>query len=129
MLNGRNQWKTTKDEYKKKYFYTNYTMFKLYNVDSPRLKTPEPIFIQDEINNLEKYMKYMQASIKMIPFYPPSQYKFLWPQGEQDKQYWNKIVVEFLKKKHNMDTMREEFLIEMYTGDLSHEPYFIILAL
>jgi len=77
MLNGRNQWKTTKDEYKKKYFYTNYTMFKLYNVDSPRLKTPEPIFIQDEINNLEKYMKYMQASIKMIPFYPPSQYKFL----------------------------------------------------
>ena len=34
-------------------------LYKLYDVSPSRLKTLEPIFIQDEIDNLEKYMKYM----------------------------------------------------------------------
>ena len=42
--------------------------------------------VQDEeMNNLEKYMKYMQASIKTIPFYLPSYYKTIQPQEEYDK--------------------------------------------
>ena len=32
-------------------------------------------------------MKYMQAPVKTISFYPLPQYKSLWPQGEQDEQY------------------------------------------
>ena len=34
-------------------------LYKPYEVNLPGLKTPEPIFIQDEINNLDKYMKFM----------------------------------------------------------------------
>jgi len=34
-------------------------LYKPYNVDPPRPKITEPICIQDEINNLEKYIKYM----------------------------------------------------------------------
>ena len=34
-------------------------IYKLYDVSPFRLKTLELIFIQDEIDNLEKYMKYM----------------------------------------------------------------------
>jgi len=87
------------------------------------------MFIQDEIDNLEKYMKFMQVPIKMIPFYPPPHYKSLWLQEKQDKQYWNEIAIEFLKKKHNADTMRRGFSIEMYSGGPSHEQYFIALIL
>lgn len=42
--------------------------------------------VQDEeMNNLEKYMKYMQTSIKTIPFYLPSYYKTIQPQEEYDE--------------------------------------------
>jgi len=74
-------------------------------------------------------MKFIQAPIQTTPFYPPPYYKSLWPQGEQDKQYWKEIVVAFLKKKHNTDTVRKGFPIEMYTEGLPHEPYLIILTL
>ena len=52
-------------------------LYKLYNVDEPRPKTSEPHFTQDEVNNLDKYMKYMQSPIKTMPFYPPLYYKSL----------------------------------------------------
>jgi len=35
----------------------------------------------------------------------------------------------FLEKKHNTDTMRKGFSIEMYMEGLPHEPYFIVLTL
>jgi len=50
-------------------------LYKPYNVDKPRLKTSKPHFIQDKINNLDKYMKYMQSPVKTMPFYPPPYYK------------------------------------------------------
>ena len=37
-------------------------------------------------------MKYMQVLIQMILFYPPLQYKILWPQEKLDKQYWNEVA-------------------------------------
>ena len=89
-------------------------MYKSYEVDLPRSKTPEPIFIQDEINNLKKYMKFIQALIKTTPFYPPPHYKSLYSQEELDKQYWNKVAVVFLEKKHNANTTRKGFPIKMY---------------
>ena len=62
-------------------------------------------------------------------FYLLPYYKALWPQGEQDEQYWNEIAIKFLKQKHSTDTTRKEFLIEMYIGGPLHEPYFIVLTL
>ena len=104
-------------------------LYKPYEVDLIRPKTHELKFIQDKIENLEKYMKFMQALIQTIPFYLPSHYKSLRPQGEQDEQYWKEIAVAFLKKKYNADITRKGFSIEMYTGGPSHEPYFIVLTL
>lgn len=52
-------------------------LYKLYDDNLPRLKIPEPTFIQDEIGNLKKYIKYMQSSIKTIPFYLLPHYKFI----------------------------------------------------
>ena len=65
----------------------------------------------------------------MVLFYPPPHYKSIWPQEEQDKQFWNKIAIKFFKKKYNTDIIRKKFLIEMYIGELPHKPYFIALTL
>ena len=46
-------------------------LYKPYQVDSPRSKTQKLIFTQDEIDNLEKYIKYMQVLIITTLFYPP----------------------------------------------------------
>ena len=62
-------------------------LYKPYDVDKLRPKTPKPHFIQNEINNLDKYMKYMQSPIKTVPFYPLPYYKSIQPQTEQNEQY------------------------------------------
>ena len=38
-------------------------------------------------------------------------------------------MVAFFEKKYNIDTTRKCFPIEMYIGELPHEPYFIALTL
>jgi len=71
----------------------------------------------------------MQSSVKIMPFYSLLHYKSIWPQGEQDEQYWNEITIVFLENKHNADTTRKGFPIEIYTGGPPYEPYFITLML
>ena len=100
-------------------------LYKSYEVKLSKPRILEPKFIQDEINNLEKYMKFMQLPVQTMPFYSPPHYKTLQLQGEQDEQYWNEIAVAFLEKNYNADTIRKGFPIEMYIGGPPHEPYFI----
>ena len=52
-------------------------LYKHYDTLSKSSKptTPELIFIQDKVNNLNKYMKFLQSPVKTIPFYPPPQFK------------------------------------------------------
>ena len=59
--------------------------YKPYDVNEPRPKTLELTFIQNKIDNLEKYIKYMQVPLKTMPFYPPPYYKSLQSQGKQNK--------------------------------------------
>jgi len=47
-------------------------LYRLYNISPSRPKTTELTFIQNEVNNLDKYMKYMQSLITTILFYPLS---------------------------------------------------------
>jgi len=42
---------------------------------SSRPKTSEPIFIQEEVDNLEKMLKILQSLVKTIPFLLPPYYK------------------------------------------------------
>ena len=107
-------------------------MYKPYNVLSKlsKLKIPELIFVQDEVNNLDKYMKLVQSPVKITSFYLPFYYKSLQPNRKQDMQYWNEITIKFLKQKHNADTTRCGFPIEMYIGEPpSYKLYFITLTL
>ena len=56
-------------------------------------------------------------------------YKSLWPQEETDKQYWNEIMVVFLKWWQNTNISRKGFPINMYSGGLLYKPYFIAMTL
>ena len=50
-------------------------LYKPYNISPQKQKTLELKFIQDEVDNLDKYMKYLQASITTTLFYSPPHYK------------------------------------------------------
>ena len=74
-------------------------------------------------------MKFMQIPVKTMPLYLLPHYKALRFQGEQDKQYWNKIAIVFLEKNHNTDTTRKWFPIKIYIGEPPYKSYFIALTL
>ena len=78
-------------------------LYKLYTIllETSKSKTPKLVFIQDEINNLEKILNILQSLIEIILFFLLSHYKTIWQNLEKDIQYWKKIVVEFIKQKHN----------------------------
>jgi len=57
-------------------------LYKFYNIPLHKSKTPKTTSIQDEIKNLDKYMKYMQLSVKTMLFYLLPHYKSIHPQGE-----------------------------------------------
>jgi len=53
-------------------------LYKPYGIlsKSSKSKMSEPTFIQDEVNNLEKYIYLLQLPVKMTLFYLSPHYKF-----------------------------------------------------
>jgi len=78
-------------------------LYKLYNLSSKSSspKNSEPTFVQDKVNNLEKYMKFLQALVKTTIFYQLPYYKSLQLNEEKNEQYWKEVAIKFLKQKHN----------------------------
>ena len=69
-------------------------LYKPYNIfsEDSQPKIPELMFIQEKVNNLDKALKTLQAPIKIILLYSPPQYKTLWQNNKQSKQYWKEIT-------------------------------------
>ena len=84
-------------------------------------------FITDEVENLFKYMKFIQTPTQTRIFRPLPHYQALKSRGKQDPAFWNKVARAFLEKKHNTDTLRNGYQIHMFQGGLPHEPYFIAI--
>ena len=61
-------------------------------------------FISDEIDNLEKYMKFVKIPSQTRIFRPPPYYQSLKSRGEQDSSFWKEVITAFLDKKKNTDT-------------------------
>ena len=59
-------------------------------------------FIQNEINNLEKYMKFIQSPMRTRIFNPLLYYKSIQAKDEQDSQFWQEVAVVFVDNKHNI---------------------------
>ena len=72
-------------------------------------------------------MKFVYFPIQMRLFKLSSHYQSLHPRGEQDPEFWKEITVAFVKKKYNIETLRNRYLISIYQGGPPHKPYFIAI--
>jgi len=53
-------------------------------------------FITDEVENLLKYMKFVQSSIQTRLFKPSPHYQSLKSRGEQDPMFWKEVAIVFI---------------------------------
>jgi len=84
-------------------------------------------FRTDEVKNLLKYMKFVQSLTQTRLIKPPTHYQSLKSRGEQDPLFWKEVVTAFVNQKHNTNTVRNEYQIQMFQGSPLHEPYFIAI--
>jgi len=84
-------------------------------------------FITDEVENLLKYMKFVQSPTQTQLFQPPSHYQSLKSRGEENPKFWKEVAMAFVDKKHNTETARNSYQIVMFQGGPPHEPYFIAI--
>ena len=103
-------------------------LIKPYEVSSSTsISTHSISFIEEEIENLIKYMKFVKTPTQTGLFYPPAHYQSLKSRGEQDSEFWKEIAMALVDNRHNTETSRNGFLIKMYQGDTPHEPFFIAI--
>ena len=81
----------------------------------------------DEVENLLKYIKFVQSPIQTRLFKPPPHYQSLKSRGEQDPAFWKEVAIALVDQKHKIETARNEYQIPMFQGSPPHEPYFIAI--
>ena len=103
-------------------------LIKPYEVSSSTsISTHSTSFIEEEIENLIKYMKFVKTPTQTRLFRPPAHYQSLKSRGEQDPEFWKEIAMALVDNRHNTETSRNGFLIKMYQGGTPHEPFFIAI--
>jgi len=91
---------------------------------SSSLKTS---FIMDEVENLIKYMKFVQSPTQTRLFKPPPHYQSLESRSEQDPAFWKEVIMVFMEQKHNTETARNGYQIPMFHRSPPYELYFIAI--
>jgi len=61
-------------------------------------------FIMDEVENLLKYIKFVQSPTQTRLFKPPPYYQSLKSRGEQDPEFWKEVATALVDQKHNTET-------------------------
>jgi len=80
-------------------------LIKSYEVSSSTsISTHSTSFIDEEIGNLIKYMKFIKAPTQTRLFCPPSYYQSLKSRGEQDPEFWKEIAMALVDNWHNTKT-------------------------
>ena len=103
-------------------------LIKPYEVSSSTsISTHSTSFIEDEIENLIKYMKFVKSPTQTRLFRPPAHYQSLKSRGEQDTEFWKEIAMALVDNRHNTETSRNGLPIKMYQGGTPHEPFFIAI--
>ena len=91
------------------------------------ISTKSSSFIDEEINNLVKYMKFIKSPTQTRIFQLPLYYKLLCSRGEQDPDFWKEVAIVLVDNKHNMETSRNKYPIRIFQGGPPHEPFFITI--
>ena len=103
-------------------------LIKLYEVSSSMsISTHSTSFIDEEIENLIKYMKFVKAPTQTRLFHPLLHYQFLKSRGEQDSEFWKEIAMALVDNQHNTKMTRNRYPIKMYQGDPPLELFFIAI--
>jgi len=91
------------------------------------LLSSQTSFIIDKVENLLKYMKFVQSPIQTRLFKPPPYYQSLKSRDEQDPVFWKEVATGLVDQKHNTETARNGYQIPMFQGGPPHELYFIAI--
>ena len=101
-------------------------MIKPYEV-SELISTKSSSFIDEEIDNLLKYMKFIKSSTQTRIFWLPPYYQLLWSREEQDPNFWKEVTTTLVDNKYNMKTLRNRYPIRMFQRGLPYEPFCIAI--
>jgi len=77
-------------------------LIKPYKVDESTSMTKSS-FIDDEVENLIKYMKFVRSPTQTRIFQPPPHYQSLKSREEQNPQFWKEVTTVLVKEKHNTE--------------------------
>ena len=77
-------------------------LIKLYEISSS-LSTKSS-FIDDEVNNLLKYMKFICSPTQTRIFQQSLHYQSLKSRGEQNQEFWKEVAIALVENKHNIET-------------------------
>jgi len=102
-------------------------LIKPYEVSTIMSSLSQTSFIMDEVENLLKYMKFVQSLSQTRLFKPLLHYQSLKSRGEQDLTFWKEVATALVDQKHNIETARNRYQIPIFQGGLLHEPYFITI--
>jgi len=89
-------------------------LIKPYKVSESASSTKSSSFINEEIDNLLKYMKFIKFPIQTRIFQPLPYYQVLRSRGEQDPDFWKEVTIALADNKHNMETLRNRYPIKMF---------------
>jgi len=102
-------------------------LIKPYKVSKSTSSTTQSSFMTDKVNNLIKYMKFVQVPTQTRIFQLLPHYQSLKSRGEQDTEFWMEVAKTLVDNKHNTETSRNSYQIAMFQGGPPHEPYFIAI--
>ena len=90
-------------------------LIKPYEISSlTSISTHSTSFIDEEIKNLIKYMKFVKTPMQTRLFHPPAHYQSLKSREEQDLNFWKEITIALVDTQHNTETTRNGYPIKMY---------------
>ena len=102
-------------------------LIKLYEISTTIFSSSQTSFITDEVENLLKYMKFVQSLSQTRLFKPLLYYQSLKSRGEQDLMFWKEVAMALVNQKYNIEIARNGYQIPMFQGGPLHELYVITI--
>ena len=102
-------------------------LIKLYKISRSTSSSTKSSFIDDEVDNFMKYMKFIQSPMQTRLFQPSPHYQLLQSREEQDSDFQKEVVTAQVDNKHNTKTSRNSYPITIFQRGLPYELYFIAI--
>ena len=99
----------------------------LKSTSSTSLSITKLSFIKDEVDNLMKYMKFIQSPTQIRLFKLQPHYQALLSRRERDPDFWKEVATALVEEKHNTKTSRNKYPIIIFQGGLLYKPFFIAI--